>query len=329
MELRRELLIKEFGEQLQITDKVMLCGSCFTEHLGARFRQFHFSTVQNPNGIVFNPVSISKSMTSYISNRKYTAEDIFFNQEWWTSWEHHTQFSHSDPVQLLQMINGAQQEAHDFLKKANWLIITLGSAFVYQRDNGEVVANCHKVPADKFRKKLLPVEDVLSALDNMIHRLFIYNPDLRIIFTISPVRHLRDGFVENNRSKAVLIQAVHHLVEKFDRLYYFPAYELVIDDLRDYRFYAEDMVHPNYLATDYVWDKFSEACIKKSSREIMKEINLVNAARAHKPFQPDSAAHKKFLRKNLEKVMSLQEQYPYLDFTEDIKYFSAPLHSSL
>jgi len=139
------------------------------------------------------------------------------------------------------------------------------------------------------------------------------------------VRHLRDGFIENNRSKAVLIEAVHHLVEKFSRLYYFPAYELVIDDLRDYRFYSEDMVHPNYLATDYVWDKFTEAFINKPSREIMKLINEINAARAHKPFQPESAAHKAFLQKNLEKVNALQEQYPYLDFTEDIKYFSAEL----
>jgi hypothetical protein len=204
------------------------------------------------------------------------------------------------------MINDSRQKAHEFLKSANWLIITLGSAFVYQLETGEVVANCHKVPADKFRKKLLPVEDALSTLDNMIHRLFIFNQDLRIIFTVSPVRHLRDGFVENNRSKAVLIQAVHHLVEKFSGLYYFPAYELVIDDLRDYRFYAEDMVHPNYMATDYVWEKFCEACIKKNTRDIMKEINQVNAAKAHKPFQPRSMAHKAFLQKHLaERTISI------------------------
>jgi hypothetical protein len=152
--------------------------------------------------------------------------------------------------------------------------------------------------------------------------LFLFNQDLRIIFTISPVRHLRDGFVENNRSKAVLIQAVHHLVEKFSRLYYFPAYELVIDDLRDYRFYAEDMVHPNYMATDYVWEKFCEACIKKNTREIMKEINQVNAAKAHKPFQPQSMAHKSFLQKHLEKVLAMKEQYPFIDFSEDIDFFS-------
>lgn len=321
MQLRRELFIKDFKEQLQLSDKLMLVGSCFTEHLGERFRQFHFPTIENPNGIIFNPISITKSVTSYISNRQYSREDIFLNSEWWTSWDHHTKYTHADPEQLLKMINTSILEAHNFLKSARWLIITLGSAFVYQLDNGEVVANCHKVPADKFRKKLLPIEDTLTVLDNLVHRLFMFNPDLKIIFTISPVRHLRDGFVENNRSKAVLIEAVHHMVDKFSKLYYFPAYELVIDDLRDYRFYSEDMVHPNYLATDYVWEKFCEACISKSSREIMKEINLVNAARAHKPFQPDSIAHRSFLQKNFEKVMQLQKQYPYLNFSDDIKYF--------
>ena len=323
MELRRELFIKEFSEQLELGEKIMLSGSCFTEHLGERFIQNHFPVLQNPNGIIFNPVSICKSITSYISNKKYSREDIFFQKEWWTSWEHHTSFSHFDPELLLQKINQSQQQAHEFLKSANWLIITLGSAFVYQLENGEVVANCHKVPADKFRKKLMTVDDVLTSLDNLLYRLFMFNPGLRIIFTISPVRHLRDGFVENNRSKAVLVQAVHHLVEKFSRLYYFPAYELIIDDLRDYRFYAEDMVHPNYLATDYVWEKFTEACITRSSREIMKEINQVNAAKAHKPFQPDSEAHKLFRKKYLDKVLVLQEQYPHLDFAEDITFFQA------
>lgn len=299
----------------------MLVGSCFTDHLGNKLQQHRFSTLQNPHGILFNPVSLAKSVTSYIDKRHYQREDIFLQQEWWTSWDHHSQFSHADPLQLLDLINRSQDEAHSFLQKAKWLVLTVGSAWVYQLAEGTVVANCHKVPTDKFHKRLLPVEEVLAVLDNMIYRLFQFNPGLRILFTISPVRHLRDGFVENNRSKAVLIQAIHHLVEKFDRLFYFPAYELIIDDLRDYRFYAEDMVHPNYLATSYVWEKFLESCLDEESRKFIREIGPINAALAHKPFQPDSNAHKMFRQKQVEKLQQLQIAYPFLDFEKDIAFF--------
>lgn len=308
-------------EQLNIRHGVMLMGSCFTDHLGNKLEQHRFSTLQNPHGILFNPVSLAKSVTSYIEKKQYNKNDLFFQQEWWTSWDHHSQFSHADPDKLLEMINKSQDEAHSFLQKAKWLVLTVGSAWVYQLAEGRIVANCHKVPTDKFQKRLLPVEEVLAALDNMIHRLFIFNPGLRIMFTISPVRHLRDGFVENNRSKAILIQAVHHLVEKFEGLFYFPAYELIIDDLRDYRFYAEDMVHPNYLATSYVWEKFTESCIDEESRKFIKEIAPVNAALAHKPFQPDSNAHRLFRQKQVEKLQQLQASYPFLNFEPEIAFF--------
>jgi hypothetical protein len=321
MEFRRAFQIPPLKQQLNIRHGVMLVGSCFTDHLGNKLQQHRFSTLQNPNGILFNPVSLAKSVTSYIEKKHYNRNDLFFQQEWWTSWDHHSQFSHANPEMLLEMINRSQDEAHLFLQKAKWIVLTVGSAWVYQLAEGTVVANCHKVPTDKFQKRLLPVEEVLAVLDNMIHRLFIFNPGLRILFTISPVRHLRDGFVENNRSKAVLIQAVHHLVEKFEGLFYFPAYELIIDDLRDYRFYAEDMVHPNYLATNYVWEKFSESCIDEESRKFIKEIAPINAALAHKPFQPNSNAHKLFRQKQVEKLQQLQTSYPFLDFEPEIAFF--------
>ena len=321
MEFRRAFQIPPLKQQLNIRHGVMLVGSCFTDHLGNKLQQHRFSTLQNPNGILFNPVSLAKSVTSYIEKKHYNRNDLFFQQEWWTSWDHHSQFSHANPEMLLEMINRSQDEAHLFLQKAKWIVLTVGSAWVYQLAEGTVVANCHKVPTDKFQKRLLPVEEVLAVLDNMIHRLFIFNPGLRILFTISPVRHLRDGFVENNRSKAALIQAVHHLVEKFEGLFYFPAYELIIDDLRDYRFYAEDMVHPNYLATNYVWEKFSESCIDEESRKFIKEIAPINAALAHKPFQPNSNAHKLFRQKQVEKLQQLQTSYPFLDFEPEIAFF--------
>ncbi|MEO5891857.1 MAG: GSCFA domain-containing protein, partial [Ferruginibacter sp.] len=205
----------------------------------------------------------------------------------------------------------------------DWLFITIGSAFVYELKNQEVVANCHKVPTDKFDKRLLNAEEVTAALQKMLDGLFAVNPSVKIIFTISPVRHLRDGFVENNRSKSTLIQAVHQLVDTNKNLFYFPAYEFVIDDLRDYRFYAEDMVHPNYAATNYVWEKFVPACIDEAAQKLMKEINIINAARNHKPFNPSSEQHKRFLQTNLERINQLHKQCPYINFDEEINYFSA------
>jgi hypothetical protein len=169
----------------------------------------------------------------------------------------------------------------------------------------------------------MTIEEVLQTLDNVLYRLFHFNPKLKIIFTISPVRHLREGAVENNRSKAVLIQAVHHLVNKFDRLYYFPAYELVIDDLRDYRFYAEDLVHPNYFATQYVWEKFADACMDEKTRSFIEEIHSIHLAYQHKPFNENSEAHKSFKLKYLAKVRQMQEQFPFLDFTRETEHFSS------
>ncbi|MDX2048053.1 MAG: GSCFA domain-containing protein [Chitinophagaceae bacterium] len=338
MDFHLALQVKPFSQKISIRDKILLAGSCFTEHIGQELRNYKFSVLENPNGILFNPVSISKSVTSYIENRQYKEDDLFYYNELWTSWQHHSRFSHPVKEEALRGINDSQQKAHAFLKKADWLMLTLGSAFVYELGNatppssysgylqaGEIVANCHKIPADKFNKRLPGPEEVISVLDNLMHRLFLFNPGLKIIFTISPVRHLRDGFVENNRSKAVLIQAVHQLVDKFEKLFYFPAYELVIDDLRDYRFYAEDMVHPNYAATGYVWDKFTEACIDDESKEMMKEIQKISMAAKHKAFHPSSAQHKQFLAAHLAKAEALQSKHPFLDLSEEISYFSALL----
>ncbi len=322
MNFHLEFFPKPFATKIEHQHKLFLIGSCFTENIGTKFKQHKFSVVENPNGILFNPVSIAKSITSYIENKQYTNEDLFYENELWNSWEHHTRFSDVDVDVCLNRINESQTVAHQFLKTADWVFLTLGSAFVYELDNKKVVANCHKVPTDKFNKKLLSVEEVLSGLDNVLHRIFMFNPNAKIIFTISPVRHLRDGFVENNRSKAVLIQAVHHLVNKFNKLFYFPAYELVIDDLRDYRFYAEDMVHPNYAATNYVWDKLVECCINENAIQLMKQINEINAAVNHKSFNPATEAHKKFKASVLKKIEAVQLKYPYINLLNEIAQLS-------
>jgi hypothetical protein len=322
MDFRLEFTPKPFDVKINHQHHLLLVGSCFTEQIGTKLASHKFSVLDNPNGILFNPVSICRSISSYIENKKYEETDLFYQNESWNSWEHHSRFSNPDKQQCLANINESQTEAYEFLKNADWLLITLGSAFVYELENNQVVANCHKVPTDKFNKRLLNVEEVYACLQQMIEAATAFNPGLHIIFTISPVRHLRDGFVENNRSKAALVQAVHQLVDKNKHCSYFPAYELVIDDLRDYRFFAEDMVHPNYAATNYVWEKFIAGCIDEPSQQMMKDIAVIVAAKNHKPFNPTSEQHKKFLQTNLEKVKKLQRQFPHLNLKEEENYFT-------
>lgn len=321
MDFRLEFSPKPFDIKINHRHKLLLIGSCFTEQIGTKLSNHKFAVLDNPNGILFNPVSITKSLSSYIDNKQYSEDDLFYQNECWNSWEHHSRFSNPDKEACLAGINTSQLNAHSFLKQADWLLITLGSAFVYELDNKEVVANCHKVPTDKFNKRLLTAQEVATTLEDCIHKAKVFNPGLKIIFTISPVRHLRDGFVENNRSKATLIQAVHQLAEKKTDCFYFPAYELIIDDLRDYRFFAEDMVHPNYAATNYVWEKFITACIDEPSQQLMKEIAVIVAAKNHKPFNPASEQHKKFMQTNSEKVKKLQQQFSYLNLMEEESYF--------
>jgi len=321
MDFHLEFTPKPFEVKINHQQNLLLIGSCFTEQIGSKLTNHKFSVLDNPNGILFNPVSITKSISSYIDNKQYTEADLFYQNECWNSWEDHSRFSKPDIPECLSGINESQSKANAFLKSADWLLITLGSAFVYELENKEVVANCHKVPTDKFNKRLLSAAEVFNNLDEMITKAVLFNPHLKIIFTISPVRHLRDGFIENNRSKATLIQAVHQLTEKNTDCFYFPAYELIIDDLRDYRFFAEDMVHPNYAATNYVWEKFITTCIDETSQQLMKEIAVIIAAKNHKPFNPKSEQHKKFLQINLEKVRKLQLQFSYLNLKEEENYF--------
>ena len=328
MKFRFEFDIKKLPEPITHQHKLMLIGSCFTENIGEKLDRYKFTTLQNPNGILFNPVSVAEALTAYIENKTATKEDLFYLNEAWHSWKHHSRFSGMTEEEALQKINASTRAAHAYLKEADYLVITLGSSWIYTLTEkaqnarvGEVGAINHKAPDGWFYRRLMITEEVLRVLDNVIHRLFLFNPKLKIIFTISPVRHLREGVVENNRSKAVLITAVHHLVDKFDKLFYFPAYELVIDDLRDYRFYAEDLVHPNYFATQYVWEKLVDACMEERTKALMEEIHSINLAFQHKPFNAASEQHRKFLRSFYQKAKDLQEKHPFLDLQKELAFF--------
>jgi lysophospholipase L1-like esterase len=323
MKLMLDIDIKSPKQKITYADKFFLIGSCFTEHIGRRLEELKFPVLQNPNGILFDPISVTKSLDSYIEPKSYIKEDLFFLNELWQSWNHHSHFSGINKLEVLANINESQRAAHNHLAKATWLIITLGSSFSYRlHENNQSVANCHRAPGQTFNKHLLTVEETTTALRETIEKLQAFNPLLQVLFTISPVRHIRDGVVENNRSKARLIEAVHKMVEMFSHAHYFPAYELVIDVLRDYRFYDIDLVHPNYAATEFVFDQFEQSYIDEQTISQMEDIRKIMNAFKHKPLHPDTEAHLSFLQNSFQKVMALQNLLPHLNFKKEVSYFS-------
>ncbi len=312
-------------------DKIMLMGSCFTENIGAKLQRHLFEVKENPHGILFNPVSVINALNDYIENKQYDATDLFELNDLYNSWHHHTRFSNITSATTLEKINGSINDAHSYLKVADKLIITLGSAWLYKltavapNNAGLVVANNHKAPAQWFEKKLMDPVELSARLQQIATAIQSLNSKIKIIFTISPVRHLREGLIENNRSKAVLIYAVHDTVAKLNNVEYFPAYEYVIDDLRDYRFYAEDLVHPNYAATNYVWEKLVTTYFSEETQLIMSEVSELQLAKQHKPFNKATKAHQAFINKALIKTQLLQFKYPYLPLTELLSFFSGEL----
>ena len=270
---------------------------------------------------------MAQSLSDCISKKQYTKADLFELNEVWNSWQHHTRFSGITANEAVEKINESISKGHTFLKTADHIVITLGSAWVYKLNSqsphtaGQVVANNHKAPATWFDKELMKSGALTILLKKMVEEVLQFNPHLQIIFTISPVRHLREGLVENNRSKAVLIQAVHEIVDSAENTAYFPSYEYVIDDLRDYRFYAEDLVHPNYAASNYVWEKWVETYMNEETQNIMKQVAELQLAMQHKPFFAGSAQHKEFLQNCIAKSERLVSLYPYLSLNDQVQFF--------
>jgi len=310
-------------------DKIMLLGSCFTEHMSSRLQQFKFDVCANPHGILFNPLSIVKSLRQYLKNEDIPASGLFYLNEIWNHWDFHSRFSEINKEQALLEMNASIQKAATFLKDADWLVITLGSAFqyflkpncVFHNSKSLAVANCHRAPANSFEKRMLTIQEIINDFENVFQSIKSQNPKVKVLFTVSPVRHIRDGLIENNRSKARLLEVVHHFVHRENNYFYFPAYELVIDVLRDYRFYDLDMVHPNYQATQFVWEQFTENFMDSVTQKLLVELKDIDIAFHHKSRFPATEAHQKFKQSYLRKIELLKARFPYLNLEKERQYF--------
>ncbi len=274
----------------------MLIGSCFAENMGAIFYRYRFKVTANPHGILFNPLSIADALDDVIEKRIYKVDDLLKTENKYVSLSHHGKYSGENADMVIQGINAAISEAHESLKVSSTLIITLGSAWAWRhKATGRVVANCHKIPQQQFDKVLIASNEIQQRFTVLLSKLNVFNPQLRIIFTVSPVRYVRDGLVQNNLSKAHLLVAIHTLCDSYAHSDYFPAYELVIDDLRDYRFFKEDMLHPNDQAILYVWEKFVSCCLSGETKSLLAQLEKHLLLLEHRPIgEPDAAsAHRR------------------------------------
>ena len=297
----------------------MSIGSCFAENIAEKFEYFKFQNSVNPFGIIFNPVSIEKLLYRIVNKIEFTKDDIFFHNHLWHCYEVHSKLSNSDKEEFLYNLNDILRLSHQQISTSTHIIITYGTSWVYrlrqvQVDKKNVVANCHKVPQNQFDKEIVSVESIEKSIKNSIDLVQKINPNCSFIFTISPVRHTKDGFVENNVSKAHLITAIYNSQLATRNSQYFPSYEIMMDELRDYRFYADDMLHPSKSAIDYIWNQFFENYILETDWEIMSEVGAIQKALLHKPFNPESEIHQRFLKNLHIRILEIRNRIPNSNF---------------
>lgn len=301
--------------QIDYHSRILLLGSCFTENIGSKLDFFKFDILQNPFGIIFHPIAIERLITRAINKELFTEKDIFLKDEQWCCFEVHSSLRETNKVLYLEKLNDKLSELNESLHFATHIILTFGTSWVYQNlENNKVVSNCYKIPQKKFIKRLLQVNEVEESLTNTISLIGNINKKAVIISTVSPVRHLKDGYVENNRSKAHLITAIQNRIDDQENLIYFPSYEIMMDELRDYRFYKKDMIHPNDTAISIIWEKFSKVWMSSKTGELQKEISTIQNGLKHKPFHPSGDQHQFFLKDLKERILSIQKKYPKIKF---------------
>nr|WP_276169199.1 GSCFA domain-containing protein [Zobellia alginiliquefaciens] len=316
MKLQTQIPLQKAQNQIDYDSRLVLLGSCFSENIGQKFRYYKFRELQNPFGILFHPLAIANLVSRAVLGKVYTEDDVFFFNERWQCYDAHSDLSAVSKDSLLNALNQGIEQTANHLKQATHICITLGTAWVYRHaETDAVVANCHKVPQKQFSKELMRIEEIVASLNSIMASVQSLNPNAQFIFTVSPVRHLKDGFVENQRSKAHLVAAVHEVVSASTlKADYFPSYEIQMDELRDYRFYKEDMVHPNALAVNYIWKKFVEVWLASNTSSTMKKIEKVQKGMLHKPFNENSDQHQKFLMKLNVLKSEIQKEFPHIQF---------------
>ena len=326
MEFRTEINIPQSKIQFEHSDKILAIGSCFAENISGYFNYYKFNILENPFGVLYNPVSIYNSLKLTIKGKLFTKEDLFFDQSEYHSFYHHSDFSHHDANACIKQINDNFKITKEFLKNCDKLIISYGTSYVFNhKEKDIIVSNCHKIPQKEFTRFRLSIEEVIDYTQRIIDQIKILNPKLKIIFTVSPVRHWKDGAVDNQLSKSTLLLAVNEIVNKNDNCEYFPSYEIMMDDLRDYRFYAEDLIHPNKIATDYIWKKFSENHFTDACFKIMTEVKKIVQAATHRPRNTKSEQHQIFLKNQISSIEKFQKKYSHLDFKKELDNFNSQL----
>jgi hypothetical protein len=319
MQFTTKIPIDNFSNLIDYNSKIIAFGSCFAENISDKLSYYKFTVFSNPFGIIFNPISIEKLLYRIIHNVEFTEKDIFFHNDLWHCFEVHSQLSDTNNTNFLRTLNALLKQSFIEIQNATHVQITLGTAWVYRNlNNNEVVANCHKIAKNNFDKELISVELIQKSIENSIQLIQLINPNCNFLFTISPVRHSKDGFVQNTASKARLVDAIYQICQiNPETISYFPSFEIMMDELRDYRFYTDDMLHPSQVAIDYIWERFVETSISESVLKTMKEVENIQKSLQHKPFNPDTESHQKFVEQLRLKIAKVQKNYPWFKFLKN------------
>ncbi|MBK6283123.1 MAG: GSCFA domain-containing protein [Draconibacterium sp.] len=320
--------IPMFKKQTGYSKKNMFLGSCFTENIGNRMAELKYNIDINPFGILYNPVSVANGLRILLDKKVFTSEDLVESDGLWHSFFHHGRFSSPNKNETIEIINNRIKSSNDFLKSADFLFITFGTAWIYKYKNtGQTVSNCHKIHAGDFNRERLTVNEIVQNYTELFIEIRKINPSIQVVFTVSPIRHWKDGAIENQRSKAILLLAIETIIKDFghDFCSYFPAYEIVMDELRDYRFYAPDMLHISEVAIDYIWEKFEKSLIDPESQHTAKKVDKIVKAVNHKPLHGNTDEYYQFLGKMHEKALQLEHNNEHLDLTSEKKCFMTGL----